>query len=192
MECAVCRKKATTDFRHLRPLCDNCFSRAIEKRLRKYIRLNRLIRKGDRLLVIDDFSHYFLNKIVKDLPIKIFKKSISLNLIINDEINIKSIVKKHRINKILLPWTLDTEGTAFLQSYFKNKKMLILPKSHIKFLKAITEEEADVFAIIHKIKRKKITIDKKINEFINKIEKINPGAKFGLARSSEKFEELGI
>jgi hypothetical protein len=185
MQCSLCPKKATSHFRHLRPLCDNCFAHTLEKRLRKYIRINKWITKGDRLVVIDRVSEYFLKRIIKDLPVKIIKKDMDPNKLIQKR-------AKAGKSKILLPWTLDNEGTAFLETYFKNKKRKKLPKNCIRFLKVLSEEEIDFLAKAKKLKVKKIIIDKDIHAFINKVEAINPAAKFGLAKSAEKFEELKI
>ncbi|MBD3310184.1 hypothetical protein GF351_03115, partial [Candidatus Woesearchaeota archaeon] len=57
MRCTRCRKnQAKVHIKHLGDLCSRCFSRVIEKRVRKELRLKELIAKDDRILVVDDKS----------------------------------------------------------------------------------------------------------------------------------------
>ena len=77
--CFMCGKKPETDLKHLRPLCKLCFCRTIEKRIRKYARINKIFKKNDRILVTDNLDHYLVKSMIKDLPVKIFLKKFNIN-----------------------------------------------------------------------------------------------------------------
>lgn len=158
------------------------FIRIIEKRVRKHARLNKLFRKHDKIFVKGTLNKYLVPKIIKDLPCKIYYKK-----------------PKTRVNKIVIPWTLDDEINLFLKQFFTGKKIRQNPK-HIKLLKPITDKEAARFAKIKKLKFKpnktlkfvskayKSPIWKKekaIQHFIDEMEKSYPDTKYKLYKSKE-------
>src|SRR3989344_5701744 len=101
MKCYKCNRPEKVHIAHLRPLCNNCFIKIIEKRIRKYIRINKLIKKNDKLLIKDPLSLYFIKKIIKS-PIKI-------------------INKKGKNAKEVIPWSLDDECSLFLDLFFNKE-----------------------------------------------------------------------
>src|SRR3972149_11316153 len=109
MLCAKCRKNsAESSLRHLGSLCSFCFCALIEKRVRKDVRINRIFRKNDKLLVVGDLCCYLVKSIIRNLPVKITKTD---------------RIKKLREYKTVAPSTLDDEINHFLESIFLNKKI---------------------------------------------------------------------
>src|SRR3989344_4178709 len=117
MKCYKCNCKAIISIPHLKPVCKRCFEGIIERRIRKYIRINKLIKKNDRLIIKDPICLYFIKKIIKS-PVKIVKKN----------------------GKEVIPWTLDDECNSFLYNFFK-PNFKIKENNKIKLLRTVTEQE---------------------------------------------------
>lgn len=162
MRCIICGKISKEG------LCNKCFARTIEKRIRKYIRLNSPFRKNDRILVKGSLNKYLIPRIIKHLPCRICCQK-----------------AKGRINKIVVQWTLDDETNLFLKHLFTGKKAKQNPR-HIKPLKVITDREAERFAGIKKLKFKPNRKDKEVQHFINEMEKSYPDTKYKI------FKSIGI
>lgn len=170
MQCYKCKNKATINIPHLRPVCSNCFITIIEKRIRKYIRINKLIKKNDRLIIKDPLSLYFIKKIIRS-PIKIVKNN----------------------GKEVLPWTLDDECNLFLKLFFnKNFDINKIKNNNIKLFKTVTDEELIEFSKIRNIKYKTLNKDRNIGDLLNNLSKY-PEIKFSLLKcinNIKKIEEL--
>ena len=196
MMCFKCKKKpASISLKHIPgKLCNSCFIKVIEKRVRKDVRLKRLFSRDDHILILDDktkesiVSQYLLNSILNHLPVTIFIFEIEdrFNL---DEKNLKAIVRTGCINKIVLPWSLDDEGECFLSKMFgkldfeKQKK-----PERIKLLRNVSEKEIEVFAKIKRFKYKKLKpYNKDIREMLNTLEKKHPEIKFSVLKSFDSL-----
>jgi hypothetical protein len=143
------------------------FTKVIEKRVRKYARLNRLFRKNDRILVKGSLEKYLVPRIIQDLPCRIYYQK----------------PKNVRIDKIVVPWTLDDEINLFLKQYFTGKKTKQNPKQ-IKLLKPITDKEAARFAKAKKLSFKPNKKDREIQKFINKMTEHYSDTKYKLYKST--------
>ncbi|MBN2111570.1 hypothetical protein JW707_00570 [Candidatus Woesearchaeota archaeon] len=184
MKCFKCGRQAVASFRQIGSLCENHFLELIEKRVRKDMRTKRLIRKNDRILLINNESkeyhtgYYLLKRIIKDLPVKIETRKTS---------NLAASSKKH--NKIIIPWSLDDEAEEFLNMVFSKKKPKKFSKKTIKLLKNVTEEEIEIFAKIKKFKCRK-QAKPRIKKMLDELEKRYPGYKFSLLNSIKQMKEL--
>ncbi|MDO8740965.1 MAG: hypothetical protein Q7J54_05340 [Candidatus Woesearchaeota archaeon] len=187
MKCISCNKPATIILKHLQPYCCACFCRMIEKRVRKFVRINKIFKKGDNICIVDDSSHDFLNtqfllkSIIKGLPVKIEVLKIRIG---NrwDFLKDKKIIKLSKNSKIIIPWTMDDEDSLFLKNVFNSK---ISIKSHfIKLLINITDDESAAFAKCRGFKVSKKGNKNNIKNLLNEIENKYPGSKFGLLKSS--------
>jgi len=188
MKCVKCGKLGKIKVQNL-TACESCFLKIIEKRARKEIRLKKLIRKNDNILIINDgsaeyfVSEYLLKKIIKDLPIKITTKKQKYEL--GDSVS-------GAYNKIIVPWNADKEDEYFLKSIFENQDLKyrghykIKSKLYIKLLLTVLQAEVEIFA---KIKGLKIKARKKTNIgiMLDELEKEYPEMKFSLLKS---FQEL--
>ncbi len=178
MDCAKCkRKKKTIKLPSMEHVCEDCFSKIIEKRVRKRIRLGKFFRKGDRILVTDTLSKYLILKIIKDLPVKIFtSKSIS-----------KPFIKSNKISKVVAKRTMDDELESFFETLFygKHKKR----ENYLSVLKGMTDNEAIVFSRINKLAFKPNSRNKEILKLMNNLEKKYPEIRFSLFRSISELEK---
>jgi len=145
--------------------------------VRKYIRLNDFFQKNDKILVYGDLSHYFIKKILKELPIKIIRIKTT-----------KDFNKYKKPYKKVIEYTLDDEINFFLKKLFT--KFESKKNNTIKILKLITDEEAFQYAKFHKINFKSNEKNEVIEEFINNLEKNYPDIKFSLLKSDFKLENL--
>ena len=168
MKCYLCSKKAKIQQQKGRAVCDECFCRLIEKRIRKYTRLNKIFRPKDKILVKGRLSRYFIESITKNLPIKIVNK---------------------KSNKVVVDWTADDEANLFLEELFLGKKNK-QDKKQVKLLKVITDKEAKLFAKIKKLKFKENKKNKDIQKFIDELEKKDLGAKYRLLKNFDMLNRL--
>jgi len=199
MKCIKCNRKSQSNFRHIGPLCRECFLKVIEKRLRKDIRAAKSIQKNDKILLINNESkeyyvgEFLLKSIIKQLPVKIYvKKSKSLKMP-------QKISKKY--DKIIIPWSLDDEAEEFLNNIVgknQNKsKKSAESKKEIRILKNISEEEIEFFAKIKKFKYKSAETKtkaaksrSKTKKMLDELEKRYPGYKFSLLNSIKQVKSL--
>lgn len=147
----------------------NCeFSRIIEKRIRKYTRLNKLFRKGDKILVKDNVSEYFVKRIIKDLPVK--------------------IVKKGSCNKVVGVWTADDEINDFFMKMIGKRGRL--DKRFVKIFLGVTDDELEKYCKINGVKFKKRSKDKAVQSFVDKISYKHPDSKHKIIKSLERLYRL--
>jgi len=186
--CIKCRKiNALVNLPHIKNVCSSCFTEIIEKRIRRYVRINKIFRKNDRILVSDDLSFFLVNSIIKDLPAHIFLKSMNIDDL--SKSSVKRSIKKDKINKILIPWTIDDEANLFLNNLFsgRNKR---LDKRYIKLLITITDKEAGLFSKINDIDFKENKKNEEIKKMLDMLEQKYPETKFSLSRSIGQMEKI--
>ena len=164
MKCFICSQEARIKEFENRWICDRCFSRKIEKRVRKTIRIEKMFSKGDKIIVKDAVCKFLLNSILKDLSVKFGS-----------------------IGKMVLANSLDDEIADFLSVFFGGK---IKKFKGIKILKNVKDDELTEFARINKLKFKPLAKDKKIMEFLDKIDSRYPNAKFNLSKNVKMLNKL--
>src|SRR3990167_7457924 len=112
MKCDFCKNGCEIEDEN-RHYCSSCYCRFIEKKVRRFGREGKLFRKGDRIAVVGELCRYFVKSMTSGLPAKIFY--------IN-KFN-KEFAKKNKVNKIVIPWTMDDEAVNFIDSFMSNKKV---------------------------------------------------------------------
>ncbi|MBW2992670.1 hypothetical protein KY345_05630 [Candidatus Woesearchaeota archaeon] len=132
----------------------------IEKRIRKYVRLNKLFRKNDVIKVKDDISSYFVRKIIKNLPAK--------------------IVKQGKCDKVVSVWTADDEINGFFMNILGKK---VKDEKNVKMFLWVTDEELEKYCKINKIKFKRNKKDKSVIRFVDEISLKFPDSKHKLIKS---------
>jgi len=178
MKCYLCNKNAEIKQQKGRAVCNGCFCRLIEKRIRKNTRLNKIFRRGDKVLVLGELNKYFVKSIIKDLPVELYFRA-------KED---KKFVKKNKINKIIRQYTIDDEVNLFLENLFLGKRMKA--KKSISLLNVITDKEAKLFARINRLKFKENKKNKDIQNLLDEMEKKDPGAKFRLLKNMELLNRL--
>ncbi len=157
-------------------LCRNCFIEVLEKKVRKKLRINKPIAKGDRVLVIGDTAGYFIKKIIKDPKIYLFFTKITDN-------KVENIIIKNRINKVITEHCLDDKIHDNLELFFNsNHKSKGL--NYITIFDSILLKDLNIFANIKNLdltERKKDEIDL----FLDNVEKKHKGMKHSYAKSIE-------
>jgi tRNA(Ile)-lysidine synthase TilS/MesJ len=190
MKCVKCKKNAAIHLPNLHT-CEMCFLRIIEKRVRKEIRTKSLIKKNDKILLIDDnsaeskVSFYLLKHIIKGLPVIIKVRKMKYTL--GQEVK--------GFDKVIIPWSADKEGDYFLSNVFENKKMNYLGHyrnkkiTYVKLLLHVLKKETEIFAKIKKFHYKIFTERTIASEMLDKLENEYPEVKFSLLRSTEYLKK---
>ncbi len=189
MKCVKCGKKAEIALPHI-AACSSCFTGIIQKRVRKEIRINRLVRKNDRLLILDDdtsaakLAAYLLRVILKPVPLsmQVRKRQYAPG----DSI-------KGNFNKIVLAWTQEDEADYFLDSFFADKVPYYIghftldKKKYIKPLLHVSKKEADLYA---KIKNFKFTKSEEtdIVKMLDRLNKNHPEIIFNINNNIQKLK----
>lgn len=192
MKCHLCKKRKGTVEYIKKYVCSECFSRIIEKRIRKELRVRKLIRKNDKLLVFDGLSLYFLKKILT-MPVKtVFKK---LDVVVDETIftnkTLEKLKSKHKTNKTIVPWTLDNETSYFLESLMENKKPRYISyvDGFVKLFRTIQEDELIQFAKIKKMGFKLMKANT-AKEILDVMDSKYSETKFSLLKSIEEVKGL--
>jgi hypothetical protein len=134
MKCVSCQKKGiyktTTG-----SFCARCYTRMLEKRVRKHIRLHKLINPKIKLLCLDEISYYFVNSIYKNARIDVHK--------------IEKVPSRINPNTLfLLPESLDDYVCARLYAQLHGQKSPKRKSHHISILSVLTDKELTYFAEI--------------------------------------------
>jgi len=144
----------------------------IEKRIRKYLRLSKVITKGDKIYIDSDVCKYFIDKIIS-FPIE----------------RVKS---KNKADKVVVPWTLDHECIMFLDKFGEKNFKLDMLKNKKKIVKLfLTIDEASLieFCKINKIKYEPMKKSKMKKELDKLVEKY-PEMKYSLGKSIGILKKL--
>ena len=186
MNCSHCNKNAATVyFSYSGNLCRKCFLRLIEARVRKYARLQNVFKKDDRILVIDKLSTFLIRRIVGDLPFKMFNKKYKISQLKTPLVN--TFIKKKRINKIIIPWTIDDECCMFLEHLFVGKTTKL---KYYSLMLTMTDEEALLFAGYNTISFKPLKKNKEIQAIMRTLEEKYPETKFSLVKSVKEMRKI--
>lgn len=192
MKCVKCNGKATIHLDNL-DACNGCFQKIVQKRVRKEIRINKLIEKNDKLLILDDESAEaklmlpLLKEILKDLPVTIDIKKLKYEL--GQEI-------KGKHNKVIIPWNADKEGEYLLNCFFEEAKPKYLSnfklkeKTYLKPFIHVMHKEIIEFCKIRQINFKEIKTASLASEMIDNLQKEYPEITFSLVKSSEELKKI--
>ena len=181
--CYHCKKKEPylkIDF-YTHKLCKKCFIGIVEKRIRKYIRVNELFDARDNICVINDgsssgiLSEYMIRELSEKMPIRItVRKRLS-----------ESAAEK--FDKIILPINADRYTDSFFDKlFFGNAREFYKDnKKIISILQSITEKECH-----HFVKIKKLGEPKLENHLLDEFESPYPETKFASLKSIELLGKI--
>jgi len=194
MQCSRCRNRAEVRLRHIRGMCRNCFSRLVIKRVKKSILPGELIKKNDKILVLDRLCLYFIERIIS-FPVRIIRKPRSFFKIKNFDKDIfknnvlKRFAKDKKINKIIIPWTLDQEAEGFMEHLFSDCSKKRKNAAFVRLFSKVLEKELEIFAKYKKLPFKK-TAKSNVGMFLNNLEKKYAGTLFSADKSRHKIEGI--
>ena len=190
MLCSRCHKKPVkARFPAIEPLCENCFCKQMELRIRKDIRINKVFKKDDKILFFDKLSQKVVKGIIKGLPVKSFYKPEFLGAAVNTEKDkeLESFVKSNKINKVVVPWTLENEDCSFLEELFFDKERA--KNSYIKLFSNVREDEIRLFAKFKGVEFEGIKMNEKLRKLLDDLENKYVDVKFGLRKSVGKLAQ---
>ncbi|MCX8147023.1 MAG: hypothetical protein N3D84_00990 [Candidatus Woesearchaeota archaeon] len=173
IKCLKCSKNV-----FLNEFCRQHFIENVEKRVKKEIRENANLKKGDVLFVNNNNSkilEYFIKNVIKT-PVEITRD------------------KKSKYNKEIVLWTMDDEIALFLHQLFNNKKIIGVgqDKKRIKLFRTIKDNELIEYAKIKKLhfKRKKGKNENEILKEVYEIEKRHKETMNSILRCIEKISKI--
>ncbi|MFH1510635.1 MAG: hypothetical protein ABIF10_03005 [Candidatus Woesearchaeota archaeon] len=169
MRCLKCNKQAQTGLRHLGRLCKICFCQTIEKRIRKYVRINKVFSKNDRIIAVGPLNQYLIQRIIEGLPAKIIS------------------AKRPGKGKNIILKTADDIACELLQGMLQNRKT---KNQHTSIVRVCTDEELMLFCKYRKISFKPNNKDPDVMKILNTLQKKHPETKFSVAKSEEKMQRL--
>jgi len=169
MDCIRCHKKAVVSIKGNPAFCEKCFCDAIEKRIRKHVRMNKLFSKNDKIYTEGELCKYLVRDIIKDLPVK--------------------YTSKKQANKIVLAYTANDLCIDFLK-YLTENKSLISKTKEVKLLATITNEEAKLFAKFKKLEFKPLKKEPNLNKFLSNLSEKNPEIINSLGKSAKEIIDL--
>jgi hypothetical protein len=184
MKCQRCKNQADINYLE-NHLCKSCFTKMLEKRIRKHLRITEAIHKENKLIVVGEMCQYWLERIFPGLPLKIYKQVDKGEYLDNDSLLAKAKKLKARI---VIPWTMDHENHYFLQHFIEGKKQLYLGdnKQYIKMLLPITDQEAQILAKIKGIIYRPLKEDR-YTKFFGQLETKYPSVRYAFAGSTEEM-----
>ena len=192
MKCTKCSALAVINLRYLEPLCNKCFCRLIERRIRKYARVNGLFKKNDVILAVDYLSRFLVKRVIMNLPVIILFREFAIRDVIDNHKVIREFVEENKVNKIAVSWTMDNEVSMFLDNVFNNRTINKEDEiqSIVKILLHVTNQEAVLYARIMGIEFTPEILFPEPYDFIKSLEKYHPDTKFGLLKSRELIGKL--
>ncbi|GEM_PF-1362940 len=182
--CEVCRKeKSAVKFRYSPAMCPECFSRVFEKRIKKQLRKEKIVKNlnlsakkkaSNRILLIDNESLkskvdlFVIKKIIRNPKIAIIeKKSKVAYESIFENRELLKFIAKNKINVIIIPWSCEDEIKYFLMETFAGKRPEYLGFSikkcnsiFVKLLRNEIEKEIELYAKFKKLRISKIDKEK--------------------------------
>ena len=139
VNCYSCVGKG--EVKHLgRVLCKKCFSKIVERRIRKHLG-RRLFKKGDRVLVVGEVEKILLERAVGGMPLEVVSRK-----------RLPKSVKE--FNCVVVGKTMDKVCGRFLERLFLGKFDLgkLEEKKFFNILEPLSDEEVKEYAKIKKIK----------------------------------------
>ena len=169
--CQKCKSAAEHDLPGLGPICSSCFLTVMERRAKMELKRAGEVKKGDIVLLVNDrskeakVSEYFLRNIVAKVPCKI---------IISE--------KEQKADKIIIPWDADDEALMTLQHICEQKPLF---KGKIKLLKGLLDSEVALVAEIKGFEYQETKSDSPAKPLLDNLEKLYPGTKFSLGKTTQ-------
>ena len=152
-------------------LCRSCFLAHIERRIRKDLRMNALISKGDTLILTDPLCRRVIEDIVQGMP-----------LTITDDGGAPG--------KRVLPWTMDDEICYFLKRFLAGEEYPELGHGKaIKLFLTVREKELEAFAKAKGLPFTPRPRDR-FRALIDNLEARHPETRFSLAKSIEEIRGI--
>lgn len=175
MKCQICSKDSTVLTKAYN-YCNGCFLKALQKRVRKHVRVNKLFGAHDEIYVSDLVSKELVEGIMKGIPCKV-------NLVAAKDLpDTMEVVSLHK-------WTMDDENNRFLKALFYGEDILKL-KSIVSVISVLTDEEVLKFAELKDLEFEPAVKDEDISDVIAKMQKRYGETKYSLAKSISAFESL--
>ena len=191
--CEICNKNKKLESLSFmtQKLCKTCYSRIIEKRIRKNIRTKKLINPHEKICIIDDGS---INSKIIIYMMKIMKEKMPIEISIlrlkkkNESLSWVEKLKFMKYDRILYPINSDNYSENFLNSFFgKNYKPIKKNTKEVFILDNISGKECFYFAKFKGL----ISDDAKMPTYsLDRFDEPYPETKHSFRKSIELFEKI--
>ncbi len=181
MRCKKCRRVIGRG-----EFCRPCLVKVIERRVRKHMRLDAVIKKGSRILVMDPLSGYFARALLPVVEIIRKPKSSfgikSWDNTIYNNIMLRHHIRQNRIDIAFAPLPMETGLEDYIRKLFLGKTSMVIKRGRIfPLFSQVTTEELALFC---DYKRLRFTPAKgKIMNLLRMMEESYPGTKASFAKA---------
>lgn len=159
--------------------CNRCFCEVIEKRLRKHLSENPII-KGEHLIVFGDLAQHVLRVLIKDLPVTI--------TLVQTGDELQRARKQYPKARCILPETMEDKLVIFLQGFFHGH-IETTTSQDIMLFQPITIQELLKYAELKELPLPAINHHELLGQ-LNKFEEKYPSAKHGLLNSAKAINNI--
>jgi hypothetical protein len=195
MVCIKCKRGSEKiEIAHLPgKVCEGCFLRIVEKRVRRDVRAEGWLQVADRIILLDDGTanvavcRHFIEGLTGHSGIEIVSKRIK-DVYSAYPGGINRMVKGQK-ERVVLPWNAEQESEHLLEGMITKRGFVRDDKRVIKLLRHVSRKEVEVFAKLLRLGsvREQRTAEPKIKEFLDGLEKDSPDLRFALIRAFERL-----
>ena len=177
MTCIKCARQEITTIKPIGNVCASCFCEIIEKRVRKELREFDWVKKGERVLLVNDGSQQaavgiaIFRRILGSVPVDI-KEAHSID---------------YSFDRVVVPWSADEEVERRLQRVFEGKKEVEDVKV-VHLMRTVMRDEIALYASVRGLQG----VPRKRSEFgavLDRFDSRYPGMKLSLLRGVEALHE---
>lgn len=164
-QCVRCKRKAGIKLYYVQEsFCERCFKRLIERRFKRALKKENLLRTHENVRV-DDKT--WKGEVLK-LMLEKLREQVPFNI--------------RRRGRIIRTETLDDQAHDYMEAVLNNKNYKFKPSA----FEDILDEELRTYAELHNIRttRKK---EDDITKFIEAIENSKPGTKFSIVKMARRI-----
>lgn len=180
--CWHCRKrKSRKELSFMtQPFCKECFLNVIEKRIRKFIRINKLFSVHQKIGVLDDGSNgaaitrYVLDKLSLKMPIE---------LIYRKRLTSKTLSK---VDRFVFPITTEDYVDSFLEHLYLDDVENFFEEEFLSIVLNVTEKECFYFVRYLELKEKP---NMQVHE-LDTFDKPYPETKFATLNSIKELKKI--
>ena len=177
MNCIKCSREAAFILQEW--YCHDCFCEVIERRLRKYLRTENPIQKGEHLLVLGVLAQHVLKTLIKDLPVTITT--------VQTHEELAQSKKQCPETRCVLPYTMEYGLRSFLQGVFEGSGEN--PSKDIILFLPITMHELRKYVEIKGL-QSPVQEHDEFFDVLDKFEEKYPSSKYSLMKSAKAIRQL--
>lgn len=178
MQCVGCKGEAAFQLQEW--YCNSCFCSVIERRIRKSLRQENPIIKGEHLLVFGTFTHTILRTVIKELPVN--------STVLETEEEFQKAKKSFPEARCVLPGTMEHGLCVFLDGVFHGR-VEKAESPDIMLFSSLTMQELTKYVELQGIILP-APQQGELFSLLNKLEDKYPSTKYSLLKSVKTIHQV--